>query len=352
MTKEELNRYNRHIILPEIGLEGQQKLNRARVLVIGAGGLGCQVLQYLVAAGVGCIGIVDDDSIDETNLQRQILYGVADIGKPKATVAVEKLSAQNPFCQLKPYPVKLNSSNAIEIVSGYDSIVDGSDNFPTRYLVNDACVILNKPMVFGSVFKFEGQMAVFNFRGSATYRCLYPQPPGIAETPNCSEMGVLGVLPGMVGILQANEVIKIITGIGEVLANKLLRFDALKMDFETFSFRLNPSNKEIKFFSEYEQFCGSIVKEISADELRKKIHLHEPIQIIDVREPAEYAENNIGAVLISLSEIADNLHKIRKDIPVIIHCQSGLRSKKAVELLREKGYNNVFSLKGGLAAFN
>ena len=352
MTTEELNRYNRHIILPEIGLDGQEKLKRAKVLVIGAGGLGCPVLQYLTAAGVGNIGIVDDDNVDESNLQRQILYNTNDIGKSKALVAVEKLSAQNPNSRFKAYQLRLSSENALEIISGYDIVVDGSDNFPTRYLVNDACVMLNKPLVFGSVFKFEGQVAVFNFNGSATYRCLYPQPPSSDEVPNCSEIGVLGVLPGTAGLLQATEVIKIITGVGEVLSNKLLRFDALNMSFETFSFGLNPKNKEIKAFSDYEQFCGFAVKEISANQLKEKLRLHEEIQIIDVREPDEYAVKNIGATLIPLATLADNLNKINPNIPIVVHCQGGSRSKKAAQLLMEKGFQNVVSLKGGMREYN
>jgi len=352
MTSEELTRYNRHIILPEIGLEGQEKLKQAKVLVIGAGGLGCPVLQYLVAAGVGHIGIVDDDKVDESNLQRQILYSTWDIGKSKAITAFEKLSAQNPYCQLKAYPVRLNNGNALEILKDYDIVVDGTDNFPTRYLVNDACVILDKPLVFGSVFKFEGQVAVFNYNGSATYRCLYPQPPAADEVPNCSEIGVLGVLPGIVGVIQANEVIKMITETGEVLSNKLLRLDALSMSFDTFSFSLNPSNKEINSFSDYEEFCGVGVREITADELKEKISQHEDIQIIDVREPAEYEIRNIGGTLIPLASLADNLDKIRLDVPVIVHCQGGGRSKKAAKLLQEKGYNNVLSLKDGVRGYN
>ena len=351
MTNEELRRYNRHIILPEIGLDGQMKLKQAKVLVIGAGGLGCPVLQYLVTAGVGTLGIADDDKVDESNLQRQILYSDQDIGKPKAQVAAERLKAQNPYCQFKIYQVRLTASNALGILSDYDIVVDGSDNFPTRYLVNDACVMLNKPLVFGSVFKFEGQVAVFNFEGSATYRCLYPLPPASEEVPNCSEIGVLGVLPGIVGLLQASEVIKMITGIGEVLSNRLLRFDALSLNFETFSFQLNASNKSIKSFADYDQFCGAGVKEISAEQLKEKIRRKENIQIIDVREPAEYEVKNIGGLSIPLRELADNLAKIEREIPVIIHCQGGTRSKKAVALLMEKGFDNVLSLKGGIADF-
>jgi molybdopterin/thiamine biosynthesis adenylyltransferase/rhodanese-related sulfurtransferase len=349
MTDKELKRYNRHIMLPEIGIDGQQKLKRASVLVIGAGGLGCPVLQYLTAAGVGTIGIADDDTVDESNLQRQILYTTNDIGKFKTTVAIGKLSTQNPHCIFQSYQLRLTAGNALGIIRDYDIVVDGSDNFATRYLVNDACVMLNKPLVFGSVFKFEGQVAVFNYKGSATYRCLYPLPAVPEDAPNCSDIGVLGVLPGLAGLMQANEVIKIITGIGEVMSNKLLRFNALSMNFETFSFQLNPANREIKSFTGYEQFCGAQIKEISAAQLKEKIRLGQNIQIIDVREPAEYAVKNIGATLIPLSEIGKNLDKIERAIPVIIHCQSGMRSRKAVEILRDEGFDNVYSLKGGLS---
>ena len=351
MIAEELKRYNRHIILPEIGIEGQGKLKAASVLVIGAGGLGCPVLQYLTAAGVGHIGIVDDDIVDESNLQRQILFNVNDVGKPKVSSAIEKLRLQNPYSHFTPYQTRLSAANALDIMGGYDFVVDGSDNFPTRYLVNDACVILNKPLVFGSVFKFEGQVAVFNFKGSATYRCLYPEPPSSEEVPNCSEIGVLGVLPGIVGLLQANEVIKMITGVGKVLVNQLLRFDALSMNFETFSFSLNPENLLIKTFSDYDQFCGVTGKEITVEELKEKIRLKEDIQIIDVREPEEYAARNINALLIPLKDLGSRLDLIRKDVPVIVHCQSGVRSKKAIDVLSDNGYNNVYSLKGGIAAF-
>jgi len=351
MTTEELKRYNRHIILPEIGLEGQLKLKNARVLVIGAGGLGCPLLQYLTAAGVGTIGIVDDDKVDASNLQRQILYNLQDVGVPKAIVAAQKLKAQNPYCEFKAYEVRLTKVNALEILADYDIVVDGSDNFPTRYLVNDACVMLNKPLVFGSVFKFEGQVAVFNFNDSATYRCLFPLPPQAEEVPNCSDIGVLGVLPGIIGLLQANEVIKMITGVGEVLSGQLLRFDALCMSFEVFSFGLDAANKKLSSFADYDQFCGVGVKEISAEELKEKIRAGENIQIIDVREPAEYEVKNIGALSIPLRELIENLDKVARDIPVIVHCQGGSRSKKAVALLVEKGFNNARSLKGGIAEF-
>lgn len=351
MTDKELTRYNRHIILPEIGIEGQEKLKQAKVLVIGAGGLGCPVLQYLVAAGVGHIGIVDNDKVDESNLQRQILYSTEDIGKYKAEVAKEKLLKQNPFVNLTSHTCFLTSKNAIEIINQYNIIVDGSDNFPTRYLVNDACVILNKPLVFGSIFKFEGQVSVFNYKGGPTYRCLYPAPPAANEVPNCSEIGVIGVLPGIIGTLQSNEVIKIITGIGEVLSGKLLTVDAPSMNIETFSFNPVPGNKNISSLADYEQLCGIPVKEISGEELKQKMNLKEEFQLIDVREPAEYNLKNIGGELIPLNELLNHIDKIKKNIPVIIHCQSGIRSQKAAELLNSKGFENVYSLKKGLVDF-
>ncbi|MCC6690839.1 MAG: molybdopterin-synthase adenylyltransferase MoeB [Bacteroidia bacterium] len=350
-SDKELKRYNRHIILSEIGVEGQEKLKQAKVLVIGAGGLGCPVLQYLTAAGLGEIGIVDNDKIDESNLQRQVLYSTDDIGKYKAETAKDKLLRQNPYIKITSYVTYLNQQNALDIISKYNIIVDGTDNFPTRYLVNDACVILNKPFVFGSIFKFEGQVSVFNYKNGPTYRCLYPSPPAPGEVPNCSEIGVLGILPGMIGTLQANEVIKMITNIGEVLSGKLLAFDALSMNVQIFEFTDNPENKKIKGLSNYETVCSIQTNEITSEELKSKINLKEKFQLIDVREEYEHELKNIGGELIPLGNLLDNLSKIQKGIPVIIYCQSGLRSKKAAELLSEKGYKNIFSLKNGVANF-
>jgi molybdopterin/thiamine biosynthesis adenylyltransferase/rhodanese-related sulfurtransferase len=350
MKAEELKRYARHIILPEIGLEGQNKLKQAKVLIIGAGGLGCPVLQYLTAAGVGTIGIVDFDRIDESNLQRQVLYAAEDVGKYKAEVAKEKLSKQNQFVKLITHVIHLTSANALEIISQYNIIVDGSDNFATRYLVNDACVILNKILVFGSIFKFEGQVSVFNYQNGPTYRCLYPEPPVDGEVANCAEIGVVGVLPGIAGALQANEVIKVITGIGEILNGKLLIFDALTMQFDTFDITGNTTNKKIDKLIDYDFFCGTI-KEISSVELKEKIKFKEDFQLIDVREQEEYQLKNIGGILIPLNTLEANLDKISLEKEVIVHCASGMRSKKAVNLLREKGFKKVFNLKNGLLDF-
>lgn len=350
MTPEEKRRYTRHIILHEIGMDGQQKLKQAKVLVIGAGGLGCPVLQYLTAAGIGTIGIVDFDTVDESNLQRQVLYTTDDIGKQKAEVAKEKLAKQNPYIQLTAYSQQLTAKNALDILSAYDIVVDGSDNFATRYLVNDACVILNKVLVFGSIFKFDGQVSVFNYKDGATYRCLYPEPPAAGEVPNCAETGVIGVLPGIVGTLMANEVIKVVTHIGEVLSGKLLTFDALTMQFNTFTISPNPANKNIKELIDYDIFCGTII-EISADELKEKIKRKEDFQLVDIREPNEYALKNIGGILIPLNQLENSLAKLNKGKEIIVHCASGARSKKAVTILKEHGFTKVYNLKNGLLNF-
>ncbi len=350
LSKEEIKRYARHLVLPEIGQEGQLKLKQARVLVIGAGGLGCPVLQYIAAAGVGTIGIIDPDKVEESNLQRQILFSVNDIGKYKVGAAKEKLTAQNPFIDIITYREALEPSNALEIVKNYDLVVDGSDNFHTRYLVNDACVILNKPLVFGSIFKFEGQVSVFNFENGPTYRCLYPESPAEGEVPNCAETGVIGVLPGICGTLMANEAIKMITGIGEVLSGRLLSFDSLTMHFSVFQIRSNPANHKIISLADYEAFCGTS-PEISAVELKKKINSGHKFQLIDVREEKEYLQKNIGGLLIPLDSLAKHLDKIDPKNEVIVHCASGARSKKAVQLLKEKGFQKVFNLKNGLLDF-
>ncbi len=350
MNEQELKRYARHIILPKIGLAGQQKLKQAKVLVIGAGGLGCPVLQYLTAAGIGTIGIIDFDKVDESNLQRQVLYNTEDVGKYKAEVAKEKLSKQNPYIQLTAINYQLSSKNALDIISQYDIVVDGSDNFATRYLVNDACVILNKILVFGSIYKFDGQVSVFNYQNGPTYRCLYPEPPIDGEIANCAEVGVIGVLPGIIGTFQANEAIKIIIGIGETLSGKLLAFDALTMQFNTFDIIANPENKKITKLIDYDFFCGTI-KEISAVELKEKIKQKQDFQLIDVREANEYQIKNIGGLLIPLNTLQANLHKINKEKEVIVYCASGARSKKAVALLKENGFTNMYNLKNGLLDF-
>jgi len=351
LSEKETERFSRHLVLPEIGESGQLNLKKAKVLVIGAGGLGCPVLQYLVAAGVGIIGIADNDTVDVSNLQRQVLFSEKDLGISKAETAAKKLSEQNSLTEITAHKCYLDPSNALDIIARYDIVVDGSDNFPTRYLVSDACVILKKPLVFGSIFKFEGQVSVFNFNGGPTYRCLYPESPLPGSMPSCSEVGVLGVLPGITGCLMANEALKMIIGIGDVLSGRLLAFDALKMTFDTFSFEKNNSNTVITALGNYENYCEENVSEITAVELKKKMTRKEEFQLIDVREQEEYDRGNLGAVLIPLSQLTNNTSKIRKDVPVIVYCQAGSRSRKAVQLLRERGFVNLQSLKNGLLDF-
>ncbi|MBN4051379.1 molybdopterin-synthase adenylyltransferase MoeB [bacterium AH-315-M05] len=354
LSKEELKRYSRHVILPEIGIKGQETLKQAKVLVIGAGGLGCPVLQYLTAAGVGTIGIIDFDVVDETNLQRQILFDVKDVGKSKVEVAKQKLSGQNPYINFNLYYTKLTKDNALNIFKDYDIIVDGSDNFPTRYLVNDACVIVGKPLIFGSIFKFEGQVSVFNYNGGPTYRCLFPQPPRLQDASNCSEIGVLGVLPGIIGCLQANETIKIIAGIGEPLSGKLLIFDALTLNTNILEFSPIEGNFNIKELIDYDNFCGTggEVKEITVSELKKKLDDREDIQIIDVREEFEYEICNLGGELLPLNSISNKIDTISKDKPVIVHCHHGGRSAQAINILKEKfEFDNLLNLKGGIHAW-
>jgi molybdopterin/thiamine biosynthesis adenylyltransferase/rhodanese-related sulfurtransferase len=351
MTNEEQKRYSRHILLPEIGMEGQEKLKNSSVFVIGAGGLGCPVLLYLAAAGVGKIGIVDFDVVDESNLQRQILYTTEDIGLSKAEQAKKRLQLLNPFIKMEAHKIKISSDNILELLKGYDVVVDGSDNFATRYLVNDACVILNKPLVFGSIFKFEGQVSVFNYKGGPTYRCLYPEPPKDGEVPNCSEIGVMGVLPGITGTLQANEVIKIITGAGAVLSGKLLMFDALSMSFNTISFNVIPENREIKELIDYEIFCGvseTRTHQISAKELKLKMEQGDSFQLIDVRNEEEFEHFNIGGKLIPLPEFEGRRKEILENIEVILICQSGKRSESAAGILQKYGYVKIYNLIGGL----
>lgn len=375
LSQQEIKRYSRHLLLSEIGLEGQKKLKQAKVLVIGAGGLGCPVLQYLTAAGLGTIGIVDFDVVDETNLQRQVLYSVEDVGKPKAEVARQKLSQQNPNLKFKIQNLKLSPENVIEIFREYDIILDGSDNFATRYLVNDACIALDKPFVYGSILKFEGQVSVFNFgKDAPSYRCLFPNPPSVEEAPNCSEVGVMGVLAGIIGCLQANEVIKMICGFGELLSGKLLLFDALNLQTRLISFSRNVNEiKKVKELKgdlkkfDYEMFCLTPtpslpikvgtgtergVKEISVEELKKKIEAKENFQLIDVREIWEHEEKNIGGELIPLSEIISQGKKISKEKQVVIYCKTGVRSAIAIQRLQEKfGFNNLYNLKGGISQF-
>lgn len=350
-SEEEIRRYNRHFILPGFGEEAQTKLKSSKVLVIGAGGLGAPVLQYLTAAGTGTIGIIDDDRVELSNLQRQILFHTAQTGQLKAETAAENLSALNPNVQFEVYPYRLTTENALDLFSQYDVIVDGSDNFSTRYLVNDACVITKKPLIFGSIFKFEGQVSVFNHDKGPTYRCVFPEAPAPGEMPSCSEIGVLGVLPGMVGSMMVTEAIKLITGVGELLSGRLLIMDALGMQFTTLKVHAVPENHAIFELSNQEYSCDMTVQEISVTELKKLLSENAPVQFIDVREPWEHDEKNIGAENISLYELPQNLERISKDKKVVLHCQSGNRSGMAARLLMDEGFTNVFSLTGGIVAF-
>jgi molybdopterin/thiamine biosynthesis adenylyltransferase/rhodanese-related sulfurtransferase len=368
-SKEELARYDRHIIIPEFGLESQKKLKAAKVLVVGSGGLGSPVLLYLAAAGIGTIGIVDFDVVDDSNLQRQVLFGINEIGKPKVEAAKRRLEALNPHIKINLYNVHLNSQNALEIIKDYDVIADGTDNFPTRYLVNDASVLLNKPNVYASIFQFEGQVSVFNYTNQKgetgpNYRDLYPVPPPPGLVPSCAEGGVLGVLPGIIGSLQALEVIKVITGVGETLSGRFFIFDALNFETRTFNIKrrddnpINGKNPTIKELIDYEQFCGmraveeKPLKEITAKELYQWQVEGKKFQLIDVREPHEYEIVNIGGELIPLATVVDNVDHIDKDEDVVVLCKAGARSGKAIRQLEEKfGYKNLYNLKGGILAY-
>ena len=348
LDSQELKRYKRQIILPELGIAGQQKLKNARVLMVGAGGLGCPVLQYLVAAGIGFIGIVDDDTVDETNLHRQILYSADDIGKNKAHVAVEKLSILNPHVKFSAYPVRLSMQNADQLFRTYDLVIDGSDNFPTRYLVNDTCAALNMPLVFGSLFKFEGQVSVFNYHGGPDYRSIFPDPPGIDEVPNCAEIGVIGVLPGIIGTYMANEAIKVICEIGEVLSGKLLCINALDGTSTVFKF-LNGNGSEHNKHSQQAGTANNTGDEITTEEL---VYLQnnkaEEVYLVDVRENYEFEDHNIGGVNIPLYELQDRIRELPADKKIVFYCQTGQRSKMAVQLLKEIFKGEVYTLKNGM----
>jgi molybdopterin/thiamine biosynthesis adenylyltransferase/rhodanese-related sulfurtransferase len=367
-SKEELSRYDRHIIIPDFGFEGQKKLKAAKVLVIGSGGLGSPALLYLAAAGVGTIGIIDFDVVDDSNLQRQVLFGVDEIGKPKVEAAKKRLQSLNPHITIKTYNQQLTSQNALDIIKDYDVVADGTDNFPTRYLVNDACVLLGKPNIYASIFQFEGQVSVFNYINKEgelgpNYRDLYPTPPPPGLVPSCAEGGVLGVLPGIIGSLQALEVIKVITGVGETLSGRFVIFDALNFESRTFKIKRNPANPlngenpTIKQLIDYEQFCGvkaveKPIKEITAKELYDLQVRGEDIQVIDVREPHEYEIANIGGELIPLATVSANADKIDRDKKVIVHCKMGGRSAKAIRELEEKfGFTNLYNLKGGILGY-
>jgi sulfur-carrier protein adenylyltransferase/sulfurtransferase len=370
LSKEELIRFNRHLILDGFGIEGQLKLKSSKVLVVGAGGLGSPVLLYLSAAGVGLLGIVDSDDVEETNLQRQVLFCEEDIGENKAKSALKRLKAKNRFTNFIAHPIRLNSSNTLDILSTYDIIVDGTDNFPTRYLLNDACVLLDKPLIHGSILKFEGQISVFNHnengRRSANYRDLFPVPPNPEAVPNCEQAGVLGVLPGLIGCMQANEVIKIITGTGIPLSNKLLIIDSLTLEQNIFSFADNNARDSIKTLVDYEEFCGITqrknkslnsneqkpMKEVTVQELKEMMDSGASFQLIDIREPHEYDICNIGGDQIPQGELPRKLDMVSKDKQVVIYCRSGSRSGNMVQWLEKNhGLTNLYNLKGGILAW-
>lgn len=367
-SRAELNRYSRHFLLQDFGVEAQQKLKHAKVLVIGAGGLGSPVLLYLAAAGVGTLGIADFDVVNDHNLQRQILFSVNDIETSKAETAKQKLLALNPHINVQVFNTKLSAENAMEIINDFDIIADGSDNFPTRYLVNDACVLLNKVNVYASVFRYEGQVSVFNYTNEQrlkgpNYRDLYPSPTAPGEVADCSEAGVLGVLPGIIGSMQALEVIKVITGIGEPLSGKLYIFNALDFESRIFSFEprtdnpLTGTHPTITSLIDYEDFCGiktnaDSLKEVTPKQLAKWLSNGEDIQLIDVREPYEYDEINIGAQLIPLAQISNSQHLISHHKKVVVHCKSGARSAQAIKQLQsEFAFENLYNLNGGIIAY-
>jgi adenylyltransferase/sulfurtransferase len=368
LTNEEILRYSRHLIMPEVGMEGQLKLKKAKVLLIGTGGLGAPLGLYLAAAGVGQLGLVDFDVVDFTNLQRQVTFGSSDVGKPKSEAARARLSNLNPDIQVQAFETKLTSANALELFRDFDIIVDGTDNFPTRYLVNDACVLLGKPNVYGSIFRFEGQATIFGMPGGPCYRCLYPEPPPPGLVPSCAEGGVLGVLPGIVGSIQALETIKLILGSGRNLTGRLLLFDALEMGFREFKLRKNPKcpmcgeHRTIDKLIDYYEFCGVRgeeapapdlkVPEIMPRELKARLDRGEDLFILDVREPHEYQICNLRGHLIPLGELPRRVHELDSSREIVAHCRSGKRSAEAVDFLRKAGFRKILNLKGGILAWS
>jgi adenylyltransferase/sulfurtransferase len=352
--------------MPEVGLDGQLKLKAAKVLCIGAGGLGSPVAMYLAAAGVGTLGIVDFDTVDFSNLQRQILHGTPDVGRPKLASAKDRLNALNPNVHVETYETALTSENALKLFEPYDVIVDGTDNFPTRYLVNDACVLLGKPNAYGSIFRFEGQASVFATKQGPCYRCLYPEPPPPGLVPSCAEGGVLGVLPGLIGVIQANEAIKLILGTGEPLIGRFLIIDALRMKFRELKLRKDPdcpvcgTHPTVTKLIDYEQFCGvrpaapepattNTATEITATNLKQRLDRGDKLVIIDVREPHEYQINRIpGSILMPLGDVPKRYNELDPDAEIVAQCKSGVRSAKAADFLRSVGFKNVLNLRGGI----
>ncbi len=367
-TNDEILRYSRHLIMPEVALAGQAKLKSARVLCVGAGGLGSPVILYLAAAGVGTLGLVDFDVVDSTNHQRQIIHTTGDVGRPKVDSAAEKVRALNPLVQVRIFRDQLSSENALEIFRDFDIIVDGTDNFATRYLANDACVLTGKPNVYASVFRFEGQASVLAAQNGPCYRCLYPEPPPPGMVPSCAEGGVLGVLPGLLGLIQATETIKLILGSGESLVGRLLLVDALGMRFREVKLRKNPEcpvcgeNPTVHELIDYEQFCGIRgeespaeaaigVPEITPEALKQILDAGQDVYLLDVREPHEYEINRIGENLIPLGDLAERVHELDTSREIVVYCKSGQRSGRAVEFLRSIGFRYVRNLSGGINAW-
>ncbi len=367
LSNEEIQRYSRHLIMPEVGMEGQLKIKSARVLCIGTGGLGAPIGLYLTAAGVGTIGLVDFDIVDASNLQRQVIHGTRDIGRKKLDSAGDRMKDINPHVNVIKHEVALSSDNAMAIMKDYDVVVDGTDNFPTRYLVNDACVLLGKPNVYGSIFRFEGQASVFATADGPCYRCLYPEPPPPGLVPSCAEGGVLGILPGLIGVVQATEVVKIILGKGETLAGRLMLYDALNMKFREMRLRKSPEcpicgpNRSIHQLIDYHQFCGvprqaeaapvANDSEIEPVEVKRLLDAAHNFVLLDVREPHEYQICNIGARLIPLGELPKRLAELDASAEFVVHCKSGMRSAKACDLLRQSGFQRVRNMKGGILAW-
>ncbi|MCI0640438.1 MAG: molybdopterin-synthase adenylyltransferase MoeB [Gemmataceae bacterium] len=367
LSPQEVARYSRHLIMPEVGMDGQKKLKASSILLIGAGGLGSPLALYLAAAGVGRLGLVDFDVVDFSNLQRQVLHHTEDVGRPKLQSAKERIQSINPEVRVDLYETRLTSANAFDILRPYDIVIDGTDNFPTRYLVNDACVLLKKPNVYGSIFRFDGQASVFHPPAGPCYRCLYPEPPPPGEVPSCAEGGVLGILPGLVGCIQATEAVKLILGNGAPLIGRLLLYDALRMSFQEFKVRRNPrcpmcgDNPTIKQLIDYEQFCGvrgqetalaATSEEITVEELQQLARSGNNVFILDVRNPEEYQICRIpGSVLLPLPQLPQRFGELDKNKEMVVHCKSGMRSAKAIQFLKQQGFTKLKNLKGGILAW-
>jgi sulfur-carrier protein adenylyltransferase/sulfurtransferase len=368
LSKEEILRYSRHLIMPEVGMEGQLKLKQAKVALIGTGGLGAPLGMYLAAAGIGRIGLVDFDVVDFTNLQRQVIHGTKDVGRKKLDSAADTMLDINPFLEIDRHETALTSENALQILRDYDIVVDGTDNFPTRYLVNDACVLLGKPNVYGSIFRFEGQATVFATENGPCYRCLYPEPPPPGLVPSCAEGGVLGILPGTIGLVQATETVKLILGIGEPLVGRLLLYDALAMRFRELKLRRNPEcpvcgdHPTITKLIDYQEFCGipnqvhepaAVEGDIDPVDVKAKIDRGDSFVLLDVREPHEYQICNIpSAKLIPLGDLPKRVNELNSADEIIAHCKSGVRSAKAVDFLKQAGFKKVRNMKGGILAWS